>query len=837
MNLQLALKLLWRDWRSGELTLLLASLVIAVATVTTITLFVDRLNQALLRESATFLGADRVIGSSDPIAPDIIVKAKELGLRRAETLAFLSMVFSADRAQLCTVKAVDASYPLRGKLIVSDEPFINGYVADHGPGPGEVWLESRLLPSLDVKLGDTIDIGVANFVLTRVLIKEPDRGGGFSSMGPRVMMNIADVDKTEVVQPASRVTWRYLFASEDPGALDAFEAWVQPRLGPGSRMLGVKEGAASIGNALNRAERFLLLGGLLGVVLAGVAIALSAQRYSLRHYDHVAILKTLGATPNTIDRIFLVIFLTLGAAATLFGSAVGYGAQTGIVAILGPYIPIELPAPGMRPIWLGLVTGFVCLLSYALPPLLRLRATEPIRVIRRDLTDPSTTDRLTYAAAVAGTIGLMWWYSRDLYLTVLIFSGAVAAIAVLSVFAYGLLRSGRVLGMQAGSVWRLALAGMQRRGQENTLQILVFGLAIMLLLILFLVRTALIDEWRAQIPVDAPNHFAINISPEDVAPIRRLFEANHVQSQPLYPMIRGRITSVNGVPARERDERRRDRGDDEGGERGPRASSGRNLTWSSTLPDDNRIISGKWWPADYQGPPLVSLEKDLARSNGLKVGDELVFTIQGRELPARVASIRSVSWDNLQPNFYIIFSPGSLHDFPSTFMTSFFLEPEQKLFLNELLRSYPTMTVLEVDALIEQIKTIIAQVTTAIELVLLLILVSGALVLLASLQASMDERFRQHAILRTLGASRKLVMGSLLIEFCALGFFAGLLATFGSEITVFALEHEVFELDYSLNPQLWLIGPLVGTLLIGTIGTIATFKVVNTPPIAVLREL
>jgi putative ABC transport system permease protein len=365
------------------------------------------------------------------------------------------------------------------------------------------------------------------------------------------------------------------------------------------------------------------------------------------------------------------------------------------------------------------------------------------------------------------------------------------------------------------------------------MQILVFSLAIMLLLILYLVRTALIEDWQAQIPVDAPNHFAVNISPEDVDPIRDLFHDNGINSQPLYPMIRGRIISVNSESTVDRD---RERNNEPGGD-APRASSDRNLTFASQLPDDNKIIAGDWWPEDYSGAVMVSIEKDLARSNNFKVGDELVFNIQGRELNATVGSVRTVAWDNMQPNFYIIFSPGALADFPSTYMTSFYLEKDQKLFLNTLLNQYPTMTVIEVDALIERIQTIISQVTLAIELVLVLILISGGLVLLASIQASMDERFKQHAILRTLGAGRKLVLGSLAIEFCALGFFAGVLATIGSEVTVYALETQIFQLNYSVNPELWVLGPLIGMVLIGTVGTIATLKVVNTPPTAVLRGL
>ena len=829
MNVFLALKLLLRDWRSGELTLLLSSLVIAVATVTTITLFVDRLQKALVQESASFLAADKVISGRSPLPPEFLAEARRLNLQTAETLSFVSMVFSADRAQFTSVKAVSNGYPLRGDLIISDAAFEMGEVVEYGPSPGEVWIESRLLPSLDIETGELLDIGVASLVVSKALIKEPDRGGGFNNVGPRVMMNMADVPATEVVQPGSRLSYRYLFAG-DATDLREFDVWAKDRLGEEFRMFGVKEGTVNLGNALERAERFLLLGGLLGVVLAGVAIALSAQRYSLRHYDHVAILKTLGATPNAIDGLFITIFCTLGVSATLLGSGVGYVAQIGIVEILEPYIPIALPQPGMEPVLLGLITGFICLLAFALPPLLRLRKIEPVRVIRRDFEETGVSDRLTYVAGILGTIGLMWWYSQDLYLTLLIFSGAVAALLVLGCIAFLMLKSGRVVGMQAGSIWRLALAGMQRRGQENTIQILVFSLAIMLLLILFLVRTALIDEWQAQIPPNAPNHFAINISPEDVEPIRALLESNNIHSQPLYPMIQGNISKINGEEARKRDEQGEEAD-------GPRSSANRNLTFATQLPDDNKILSGEWWPEDYAGDTLVSLERDLAVRNKIKVGDKLEFTIQGRTLEAKVSSIRSVAWDNMQPNFYIIFSPDALNEFPSTFMTSFFLERSNKVFLNELLRDYPTMTVIEVDALIEQIKTIIAQVTLAIELVLGLILISGGLVLLASIQASMDERFKQHAILRTLGAGQKLVMGSLMVEFCALGLFAGILATIGAEITVYGLETQIFELDYSINPVLWILGPLVGMVLIGVVGTIATFKVVKTPPTIVLREI
>lgn len=829
MNVALALKLLWRDWRSGELNLLLASLIIAVATVTTITLFVDRLQQALTQESATFLAADRIIEYDRPLDKEIQIKAQEFGLVEAETMSFLSMVFSEDRAQFASVKAVSDTYPLRGDLIISDQAFERGKVIKRGPKAGELWLESRLLPSLNLKPGEFLDVGIASFKVSKALIKEPDRGGGFNSTGPRVMMNMKDVAATDVVQPGSRITYRYLFAG-DRDALEKFENWVKPLLPKGSRIFGVKEGAEAIGSALEKAERFLLLGALLGVILAGVAIALSAQRYSLRHYDHVAILKTLGARPVDIDGLFFTIFFVMGIGATFIGSALGFLSQLGIVVILDSYLPIHLPPAGMEPILLGLVTGFVCLFSFALPPLIKLRGTEPVRVIRRDIEEGGVNTLIAYSFGVVGIFGLMWWYSQDLKLTFMIFGGGIAAILSLSIVAVILLRSGSALGMQAGSVWRLALSGLQRRGKENTMQILVFGLAIMLLLILFLIRTALIDDWQSQIPEKAPNHFAINISPEDVAPIRKLLVDNHVNAQPIFPMIRGRVVEINRLNDKQVNQATNE-------EQAPPSGNSRNLTYAINLPEDNQIIDGQWWEADYKGEVLVSVEQEFAVFNNISVNDELIFEIQGRKLTAKVSSTRDVDWDNMQPNFYMILSPGALIDFPSTYMTSFFLPVDQKIFLNELLRSYPTMTVIEVDAVIKQIKAIISQVTLAIELVLILIMVSGVLVLLASIQASMDERFKQHAILRTLGASQKLVMGSLIIEFCALGLFAGILATVGAELTVFGLKEEIFNLPYSINFELWLIGPTLGMVLIGVLGTIATKSVVNTPPIVVLRNV
>jgi putative ABC transport system permease protein len=581
---------------------------------------------------------------------------------------------------------------------------------------------------------------------------------------------------------------------------------------------------------LSKAERFLLLGGLLGVVLAGVAIALAANRYAHRHFDHVAILKTLGATPARIDQIYLVIFIGLGLVATLSGAGLGLLVQAGVAEVLRPLLPVALPAPSAKPIVLGLTTGMVCLLSFALPPLLTLRNADPVRVIRRDLETANPSSLVAYGFGGFGTFGLMWWYSQDLRLTLLLFIGGLVAVVILGMLALLLVRSGRQVGLQAGSAWRLAIAGLQRRQLESALQILAFGLALMLLLTLFLVRTSLLSEWQNQIPADAPNHFAMNILPDERGDIRAFLDAAKVSVTPEYPMIRGRITELNEVLITELTNKA-------GSERrAPRLSSTRNLTATAVLPKDNKILSGAWFSPTSEVSE-VSVEAEFAQSNGLDLGDELVFEIEGRPLTALVTSIRSVAWDNLQPNFYLIFSPQMLQDFPSTFMTSFYLNGDQKALLSPLLRQFPTMTVLEVDALIEQIRTIVAQVTLAVEFMLVLILLSGAMVLLASIQASLDERMKQFVILRTLGASNQLVRTSLAMEFAVLGAFAGLLAALGAELTVYGLEREIFDLDYSPSPRLWALGPILGAGLISVIGMLATRRVLDQSPVSVLRAL
>jgi putative ABC transport system permease protein len=829
MNFRLVRRLAMRDLRAGEMGLLLVALLVAVGTVTSISLFVDRLHQALLSESANFLAADRQISSSQEIPEAFRIAARERNLEVSETLVFPSMVFAGDTNQLVSVKAVDGAYPLRGELIISDVPFERGYPTEAVPPAGEVWLDSRLFPALGVALGESIEVGLAKLTISRVLVAEPDRGGSFFDLGPRLLMNIADVSATKVVQPGSRLSYRLLLGGSDEVLSDLKSAL---ELEPNYRWVDIRQSSPRIGSALDRAESFLLLGGLLGVLLAGVAVALSAHRYAARHYDHVGVLKTLGATPRQILLGFLSILLLVGGCAIVLGLVTGGLLHLIIVELLASLIRIDLPAPGARPFLLGAATGLICAVSFAMPAFIHLKDVSPMRVIRRDLGVAPASQVMSYGAAIVGSLFLLVWYTKSVFLTFWTLVGVGSVILVFGVLAYLLLKGSRVVGMQARSGWRLALSGLQRRRKENTAQILIFGLAIMLLMVLVLIRTALISEWRSQVPEQAANHFVMNISSEEVDDVQQLIDTNATTGDFLYPMIRGRITGVNGITAREwRDQNRN-------AEYGysPRISDERNLTFTSRLPDNNDIVAGQWW-GDESVDAAVSLEDDYARERNLGIGDILDFDIGGQKVAATVTSIRGVEWESMAPNFFVILSPGSLEGFPATYMTSFFLERSEKRFLNTLLSAHPTITVIEIDALIEQVTKIIDQVTQAVELVLGLVLASGCLVLIASIQASRDTRLGEHALVRALGGTRRLIGGSLFVEFAVLGAFAGLVAVFGAEVTVAMLQTQVFELEAEAHFWIWPVGPLVGAVIITVVGLLGSRSLVNSPPMLVLRGM
>ena len=876
---RLALRLLWRDWQGGELRLLFLALVMAVTSVTGIALFTDRLEKALLLESANMLAADRIVSGRGTLPEEVLTEGQARGLRTAEILSFTSMVFSDNGNMLVAAKAVTDNYPLRGDVIVADAPFVRGTPVQSGPPVGEAWLESRVLPALGIEVGDSVYVGETELTVSQIIIAEPDRSGGsmVDNAGPRLMLHMDDVERTNVVQLGSRVSYRYLFAHDDLDLLDDFEGWFRAREEWRGRyyIRDIREESEEVSEALDRAESFLLLGSLFAVLLAGVAIALTAKRYSERHYDYVAILKTFGCTSIQISIIYLSIQLMLAAIAVVVGCILGYLVHQGILQLLQSLLLVSLPPASFQPYVIGSLTAFICLLAFALPPLLALRETPPLRVLRKDMSQQKIGANVPYVFGILGTISLVFWYSQDLVLTSVLVSSVAAIALFLSLVSYLFLRSSGSAGMKAGSAWLLAMTAARRRRKQNVLQVMVFSITIMSVLILTLLRTDLIDEWQAQVPQNTPNHFMMNITQDQIAGIEDFFAENGVQSNAFYPLISARVTRVNGdIPDPEGELGGGDSGggtvaenaqfddielddaaaaaiantqsDAAPGSNGQQASTGgtrvrgrlsrRQVTWADELPSDYLITGGTWWGEEV-APGYVSIEQEYASWLDLELGDRLEFEVNQLLVSAEVSSFRSVRWDNMQPNFFVIFSPGTIDHLGATFLSTVLMENEQKILLNDLIRLFPTIVVIEIDALIEQIQTIIAQVTSAIELISILVLLSGALVLLSCVNATLDERFHENAILRTLGAGKKLILSSLLIEFAFIGIVAGLIATLGAEASLYILQEQVFEQEFSLHYWVWLAGPMMGMFIIAGLGINSTRKVVSISPLNVLRKV
>jgi len=823
----LSWRLLAREWRSGELGILLAALVLAVSVVVGVSSFVDRLQSALLSESARFLAADMVVVSRTPIPEEWIDQAEQMTLETSLGVGFPSMaVADVDHMALVSVKAVSAGYPLRGELLWSDEAY--GDILRHGaiPEQGEVWLAPRLFALLGLTTGDTLMVGEASLTVTGAVRGEPDATTAVFGFGPRLLMNTLDIPSTGVVQPGSRVGYRLLL-SGNRDRVSEYEAWVSPLLGQGQRLDSVEGSQPRIGDTLDRARGFLLLAGSLAVVLAAAAITLASRRFGERHTQYVAILKSLGAQSHDISRLYATSLGLMGAAGTSMGCLLGWILQEAFIRLLGSLLPVTPGAAGVEPVLIGAVTAMVCILFFAWPPLRRLGEASPLRVLRADIGMHEAQRPQDFLFGGLSIIGLMWWYSGSVAATLAVVSGLAVVMGLGFLAARGLLSGGRRVGGFAGSIWRVALAGLQRRGRANALQMVIFAMAIMLMLLLSVVRSSLIGQWQAQLPADAPNHFLLNLAPEERPVLEQFFTQRGVATETLYPMTRGRIFSVNAETLPEWEEAE--------GEDAPRQREA-NFTWSDELPTGNMLVAGDWWePEDTTS--WVSLEEDFAAGIGASVGDRLSMRIGADTFDAEVRSIRKVDWQSMRPNFFVVFPRAVLERYPGMYMTSFRLLPTQKPLLNELVRELPTVTVIELDIVIKEMRSVVDQVARALELVLAVILVAGSLVLISGVRSSLDARLKESALMRALGARQRLVLGTLWIEFLVLGGLAGALASVGAEVAAWGLQTRVFDMNWAPTVTMWWLGPTVGAVIVGALGVWSCRRVVRVPPIQLLREV
>ena len=826
--LPLALRILGREWRSGDLAVLTLALLVAVAALTGVGFLVDRIDRAMQLQASEVLAADVRLQSPDPISTIHEEEAQRRGWRTARVTQTLSVVLKGDATQLANVFAVTPGYPLRGRVRVSDQPFgTPAPIVDEVPGPGEMWADSRLLAALQANVGDQLTVGAIELRVTRVMISRPDQGSGFVDLSPSMLMNLADLPATELIQPGSRVRNAILFAGER-NQIVPIATWVAERRTRAERQRNIAEASPEVGNASTRAARFLVLASLASVLLCAIAVAMTARRYVKRHLDMVALLKTLGATRSVVLGLSLAQLVFIALAATAVGAAIGWVAQTWLLAAVKDMISAELPPASWRPVAIGLATALLLLLGFALPPILQLARVPAIRILRRDIGPPPLTVLLSFGPAVLAVGVLILWVTDDPRQSGIFLLALLAISLVLALAGAALVSASRLLRGRVGVAWRFGVANLARRRAESVVQIVALGLGLTVLLLLAVIRGDLITSWRERLPVNAPNYFFVNIAPEDRTGLQEFVEERGGNISRMLPMIRGRMTQINGEStASMPSEARR------GGEFAQREQ---NLTWAAEIGPDNVITEGKWFTAEDYGKPLVSVATDYQESLGLKLGDRLQFDVAGEIFEVRIASFRRVEWDSMQPNFFLMFPPGLLEGAAGTWMGSAQFRPTDPATIAQLVRRFPGVSIFDMDDLLAQVRSIIDKAVLAVQSVFLSTLLAGVIVLLAAVQATRDERRYESAMLRTLGARRRTVMSGVLVEFAMIGLLAGLLAAAAASVGGHLLATRLLEVPYTPNPVLWFTGAAAGMLLVCGAGWLATRGALVQPPMETLRH-
>lgn len=827
INLTLALKLVRRDWSSGELNILGLALIIAVAASTAVSLFGHRLTRTMETQAAEFLAADLVVSSHEAYVQEWFRKSQELGLLNARTVEFPSVLVENNELLLTGAKAVSDDYPLRGMLRSTLSDVAAETVGMGVPAPGTAWVDNRVLHTLKLSLGDSITLGEKTLTIARILTYEPDRRGDLYSLSPRFLFNLADLDAAGVIRPGSNAHYYGLFAG-DPVKILEFKRWLKPLLHPGEQLVDIHEDRPELGNALSRAERYLGLSSIVIVLIAGVAIAMSARRYSERHYDLTALLKCMGVKGRDVLFIHLLQYLVIGMVGSTVGCALGFLAQEGVAWWLKGILPHALVPPAWYAPLFSIAAGMFVLVGFALPPVLSLKRMPPLRVLRRDLAPMPASAWLVYGLALS-TVGLLVWrYTGDGRMTAIVLGVALATLCVAGLLVLALLKASRRFIPLFGLSWRFGLQNLTRRPRLGMTQILAFGLTATAMLVSLLVRTELIQEWKRQLPANAPNYFALNLFEGDLPSFRDYLAQHNIVGSDFFPIIRGRFTEVNGVDVHSIAHK------DSQGEGA--VNRDLSLTWSEHPPSDNPLTEGEWWGGKPQAG-IVSVEAKLAESLQIHLGDTLSFSIEGQKRQAVVSSLRSVRWDTMRPNFYMIFSPGTLDGFPARWLTSFYCPPEQKQDLVGLVKSFPAVTLLEIDQLLKQFQNILKEISLSIDFVLLFALAAGFAVLFASVRATLDERLREDALLRAMGASRSLLRKSLSVEFAILGMLSGLVAAAATESIAWMLFSRTFGLQPRFHWEIWVMAPLLGALAVGFSGYVHTRGIVRASPVKVLREL
>lgn len=820
----------WRhfsqEWRAGEVGALVLAFAVAVAAFTAVDVFSQRIGSGLHSQGAALLGADLVVSSPNALDQAYLQAAQGEQLRHTQTLVFTSMVQFRGHAELASVHGVQAAYPLRGQMQVAADFNSQASVNVTTLAAQTAWLEPRLALSLGLNPGDTVQLGYQQFKVAGLLTHEPGRGGDIFNLAPRMVISYAEIVATGLIQPGSRVRHQMLFAG-DSSALQTFRRWLEPRLKAGESVVGLENARPEFTAALAKGQQFLQLSALTSVILAAIALVLAARHFVSRHLDHCAILRTLGASQSFISLFYGAQIGVIALMGIFLGVMVGYGAAAVLAHFFSQWYQLGLAAAGFNPAFRALGLGLLCLVGFVLPSLWRLRHTPAIRILKRDLDTHKPQFWFSFGLGVMVVIALVLWGANEWRLTLMVILGVMtmALVVALLVFLFNKLLA--LAAPMTTGLWRFSLLQATRSSALVMLQTTALSIGIMLLLVLFLVREDVLTVWQQRLPEHAPNRFLMNIMDNQRQGIQDFFKQQEINPPQFFPMVRGRLVGIN--------QRSIGVGDFDN-ERAQRLVQREfNLSWAQDLPAHNRLRAGQWWQAQGSGPGF-SVEKGIAETLHIQLNDELVFQIDGQEARGTVVNLREVDWDSFQINFFVIASPALIEKFPALYLSSFYLAPDKIKLLPELVRRFPNISVIDVAAVMTQVRTVIQQVLQSVEMIFLFTLFAGLTVLYTALHVSQDQRREQQRVLRILGASHLQLIGVLLLEFSLMGVIAGLVASTGAAIIAGIIAHTILDIIYVPQLRLLVYGMSLVLLCVFTVAYAVNYRILHRPPQVSLQQ-
>lgn len=820
-------------WRAGALKVLVFALVLAVSAITAVGFFTERVESALSRQGALLLGGDLAVSADHEIPAVFIERAQKQGFAAVKTYEFPSMVVAGDSNQLVEIKAVGNNFPLRGDLTLGAAAADAGRVVKAAPAAGEAWIEPRLANALDLTVGGRITVGEKALLVTAILLREPSRGGDMFSFAPRLMMNAEDLAATKLIQYGSRVKYQLLL-SGDLKNIQQYHQQMKPGLGRGERIEDLRNARPEIKLALDKAEQFLGLSAMVSVILAMAAMLLSSMPYIRQSLDMFALMRCFGALQNTVLQVLAMQTLLIALFSALLGIVIGYAAQMGLASLAGSLFVEALPPASFLPAVIGLAASLAMMLAVVVPHAWQMRKLTAMNILRRETLSQPMSTQVRFLPAALVMAAMVFWQAQDVKIALSTIVAMIALCFVVFVFAYGLVHLAKAFirlspHNKTLSTIMIGVQGLKTRLALSTVQTIGFSMGLMVLMLLALIRGDLINNWQASLPADAPNRFVINVQPQQIDGVKQFFSEQQIKEASVFPMVRARLQKINHKPissAQWKEERARRLAEREF-----------NLSWADVMQSDNKLVAGRWWSADEYGKPYLSLEQELAKTLGIQLGDQLSFDVAGTPLVLTVTSLRKVDWDTMRANFFAVTPPGVLDHFSANYISSFHLPLGADMPLNQLVKQYPNLTVIDVAALMQQVRGIMQKMSSTIEYVFIFSLITGVAVLYAALVATRAERIAEATLMRVFGASRRQVSVAYFTEFALIGLTAALVATVAANLLAYYISVKVLDIPFQFNLTLAVVAMLVATTAIPLAAWSGLRAYLNIPPRQLLNSI